>query len=1287
MKTKTLYLKVRKPNQQKEWFKIKSNYEDKALNGISLRTGRKEPIKPCDVISFYEGELKELEGLGMPYIPTADVCTILDTIVPDSMAFETHIACRIVQEKVKKPLSEFVAEKLKYTELELCKALSAEQVDAVALAIYNVEYKSQAMIIGDQTGIGKGRVAAAMIRYAVKNNILPIFLSEKPNLFSDIYRDLSDIGSSDLVPFIINGKESKTDIKDAEGKVVHQAMTKPEQEKVFKEGKLPKNFDFAVATYTQFSSPKDRPTKAQFLHNIAAGSLIIMDEAHNASGLSNTGMFLQEVIKSSKGVVFLSATFAKRPDNMPIYAMKTAISDVNMTSEELIEAITLGGVALQEILASQLVSEGQMIRRERSFEGIEVNYIVLTEKELEHKSIFDNIVSVLRDVILFQEKYIRKIVDGLDKEKAGEGAEATLREGTDKAGVDAQPYFSKVFNVINQILFSLKAPSVALAAIEVMKEGKKPIIAFSSTMESFVDDMGVSAGDTIPIDFNLVLQKALDGIMRYTITEADGTKTFSYFVIAELDEEAQAFYHEIQDKINKISTGISISPIDVIKSIIRKAGFTCEEVTGRKYEMQLIENRNGNAAVLLNRKKVNTNDAFRMYNNNEVDCLLINQSGSTGASAHAVPTKIVPANEVKQRVMLVLQPELDISREVQKRGRINRTGQILKPRYDYITSCIPAEKRLMMMLRKKLKSLDANTTSNQKQSENVLNVDDFLNKYGDMIVKEYLVENPDINKVLGDPLNMEKDDSSSSNVTPENAAHKVSGRVAILNTEEQEKFYTEILDRYNNLEEYLKQTGRYDLELEALNLEAKTISEEVVIQGKSGTSVFSEDTILEHCEVNALKKPFKQSEIENIINKNLDNRNAEEIKDEIVADCKNYYLSRTHKELEENNFHFEKAIANITKEKGYDKAFDRIAYVSTRETELLESKDFAEDRIKTKNNNTFKYINSILSFYYIGRAIKYVTFFKEEINALCLGVYVNPKKANPYAPSSIKISIAIANSEKQLDLALSGEQGNVLNTLRGNSYSLMFHHDKEFVDTWDDECKNFTANRRKAHIVTGNILQGFSKYSTGKLISFTTFDGEIKKGILLPEDYNPSTEKDAGMVNVPIKNAKKLIESMQEGSMVYSSDKKLSISKLKGDGYYFIVPATSNYSKYFKDKNLISLCNNNRDGFEKRSNTMVATFSDNNIIKAIDILNNEYSVSVRVSKGVFEANKEEVDTKHYSQHELIKKRAIEKYNIDKTNFEQRRNPTSTIKVDMKDKRIRIAKAKAIAKIKILNLLK
>ena len=51
----------------------------------------------------------------------------------------------------------------------------AEQIDALALGIDNVE-RGAALIIGDQTGIGKGRVNAGMIRYAIKSGKLPIFL-------------------------------------------------------------------------------------------------------------------------------------------------------------------------------------------------------------------------------------------------------------------------------------------------------------------------------------------------------------------------------------------------------------------------------------------------------------------------------------------------------------------------------------------------------------------------------------------------------------------------------------------------------------------------------------------------------------------------------------------------------------------------------------------------------------------------------------------------------------------------------------------------------------------------------------------------------------------------------------------------------------------------------------------------------------------------------------------------------------------------------------------------------
>jgi predicted RNA methylase len=683
-----------------------------------------------------ELELMRGDGLGAPYEPASNSCVVLNTLVPDSMSHETQSALERIKEAVGGDMDEFVRQRLKFrSKLDLCKALSAEQTDAVAMAIYNIEVRGQGMIIGDQTGIGKGRIAASMIRYAVNQGLQPIFITEKASLFSDLYRDLTAIGSGHLVPFIVNGKESKTDIKDEEGEIIFQALPLTEQKAVFDSRKVPSKYNFVLATYSQFNSAEKKPEKPYFLEAIADGNVLIMDESHNASGSGNTGEFLQRVIPTTKGVVFLSATFAKRPDNMPVYAMKTCISDANMSKEELVNAITQGGVALQEILASQLVAEGQMLRRERSYEGVEVNYITLDDKEQEHRAIADNITSILRDIIAFQKNYIDGEVKELDKVAVAEGKEIEVRKGTSEAGVVNQPYFSKVFNVINQMLFSIKAEPVADRAIERIHEGKKPVIAFASTMGSFIEQMEtehgmpVTNGSTISADFAEVLMRGLDGVLRFTIKDVNGKSDFKQFEVSELSPEAQTEYLRISTQIKRISTGITISPIDVIVQKLEADGDSVAEVTGRKFGVQL--NMKTNQGLVFARKKINTNDAFRKFNNNEIDVLMINQSGSTGSSAHAIVTKTVPKEEVKQRVMLVLQAELDINIEVQKRGRINRTGQIIPPIYDYVISAIPAEKRLMMMLQKKLKSLDANTSSNQKQSSKILDVPDFLNKYGD----------------------------------------------------------------------------------------------------------------------------------------------------------------------------------------------------------------------------------------------------------------------------------------------------------------------------------------------------------------------------------------------------------------------------------------------------------------------------------------------------------------------------------------------------------------------------
>jgi hypothetical protein len=1180
-----------------------------------------------------EEEIRRLENgedLGAPYMPASEACVVLNTVVPDSMEYETKQALEFIKSEVGGNIDEFVRQRLGYaSKLDLCKALSAEQTDAVAMAIYNIEAREQGMIIGDQTGIGKGRIAASMIRYAVLQGYKPIFITEKPNLFSDIYRDLIAIGSGHLVPFIVNGRESKTDIKDENGNLLHQALSPSEQQVFFKDKRIPGSCDFVLATYTQFNSPERKPEKPSFLMAVAKNNILIMDESHNASGSSQTGEFLQHIVFNSKGVVFLSATFAKRPDNMPLYAMKTAISDANMNKDDLIFAIMKGGVALQEVLASELVKEGQMLRRERSFEGIEVNYIILEEQEAEHRAIADNITEILREIIAFQSNNIDEMVDELDDIAVAEGKEVNIREGTSQAGVDNLPYFSKVFQVINQMLFSIKAEAVADQAIRRLKEGKKPVIAFASTMGSFIEQMEndkglpVTDGDVINTDFSEVLMRGLDGILRYTETSPEGEKIYKKFALTEFSDATRQEYLRIANKIKKLSSGICISPIDLILQKIKEAGYSVAEVTGRKFEIQL--NMKTGKGLVQSRKKVNTNDAFRQFNNNEIDVLMINQSGSTGASAHAIVTKKVSADQVKQRVMIVLQAELNINTEVQKRGRINRTGQILLPIYDYDMSAIPAEKRLMMMLQKKLKSLDANTTSNQKQSTKILDVPDFLNKYGDKIVTQYLNENPEINKLLGDPLHLEDPDNEKGEVL-EDAAHKVSGRVAVLSTKMQEEFYNEISQSYNDFVEYLKQVGEYDLEVETMNLQTETLSTKVVRMGKGGDSEFGTDSILEKVSANVLRKPFKRAELENILKEALGDKTHQSIQQKTIKDYEAFAEKSLEEDISETEAYYKKEIENIPNEKKALKIkqtesnSDYLKFIEEREKELSEAKQKEISRITTQMNNRRQYLGGIFKFFFIGRNLSYpIATFSEgdiKIKAVFLGFIIDKKKKNPYAPSNIRLRFALASSNKYIAMPASYTQD--INGIIGASHEIETIDLDTTLDEWETAIKESDVARHNRFIVTGNLLQAFADYK-GKLVSFTTMNGEIRKGILMPE-YWESEEGMEDKVSVPVSRALKVFSSVIKGNGI-TTDNGTSIFN-SGDEYKIIVPASRQKGgDVYLDADILALVKNSN--FEKTADKMVALLPHKNLYTFLSILQTKFNDSLKLEPYQFNLIKDQ----------------------------------------------------------------
>ncbi len=451
-----------------------------------------------------------------PYIPTSQVCDTVETSIPVSMMYEMNKSMSDINRKVR-GVDDFVRKKLGFSDLiDLCTAFSAEQVDAIAMAIYQIE-AGKALIVGDQTGIGKGRIGAAIMRYAQQIGKKPIFFTEKPNLFSDIYRDIIAIGMDDavpieintgeqiervkkvtkkeiieaiendidnnefdldyntdklfkkgyeplleeaiqeyrdlyfpseiiledryvknanydrdirlkkrFVPFVINNRDNRTDIKDLNGNLIYRGIEDKLKGEILDSQNLPDGYDCIMVTYSQVSNPKLAKRKTDFLLAMAKDNIVIMDESQNASGASNTGRYLIELLGRTMGVTYLSATFAKRPDNMPIYAMKTSMRDTELSSIELISAISKGGVPLQEIVSSQMVSEGEMIRRERSFEGINVNYIYLNDSQSEigmpqfdlseeHRAICDKITDIVRRIISFQERHVLSSLEEINK--------------------------------------------------------------------------------------------------------------------------------------------------------------------------------------------------------------------------------------------------------------------------------------------------------------------------------------------------------------------------------------------------------------------------------------------------------------------------------------------------------------------------------------------------------------------------------------------------------------------------------------------------------------------------------------------------------------------------------------------------------------------------------------------------------------------------------------------------------------------------------------------------------
>lgn len=1166
---------------------------------------------------------------------------------------------------------QFLVDELGYNDKDdLYSHLAAEQVDSVALALQQAK-KGNAFIIGDMTGIGKGRQAASLIRYAKKQGQVPVYFTKTAGLLSDVYRDLVDIGSPDLRPFVF-GSAKEAAITDSDGNVVFALPSKSEVKRVLdyieKNGKLPDEYDYVLTTYSQVSNGvyefdedgnrKERKLakgksfgaaalsgqkRRDAIEKLMGNAYLILDESHTAGGNSGQGNYFQHIIQKAKNVTFFSATFAKRPDNMPIYALRTAMNEGGMKSSDLIDAVKRGGATLQEIMSQTLTQCGQMIRRERDMTGVTIDWKAIDDPERvqEQREQYDSIIGLFNDIINFQKKYVSSYVDERNDELAAIQSTMGIKKGTAALGIKNQPFASKAFNTVQQVLLSLKAKSAAERAIDYLKQGMKPVIALNNTNESQTGNLALGEEMDAP-DLGTSLKKGLEGTLRYTQKDAKDNSESGYIKLSDLGDEAVEAYHELEKKIEQTSTGLSLSPIDVIKNELQKAGYKVGELTGRQTEF--VYNDNG-TVTKVKRADTDKKKLARDFNDGKIDALILNKSAATGISLHASSKY----KDQKKRVMIVAQQQLDVNDEVQMRGRIDRTGQVARGAYEYVVSLIPAEQRLLMMFKAKLKSLDANTTSSQKSKFNEMEVADITNKYGDKVVKEYMAEHLDLYARMADPFGWEKTHGDDlSRIDPQTLvasgggvgdgeagadASKLLGRMALLRVSEQEKMLQEIGELYANEIQRLNEMGENDLEITELPLKAKTIRKEVWKQGAEpgGDNAFADNTYIEKVNMAILKKPMKASEVKASQDGLTGGKTWDEYKTEKKAAVKEYF---DQKIADETQKYEERAVKAATKAKEkYIKDAKKGQKDSGMSDEQIEKMagyqyDNIYNQEKDKLNDVVKNLKAkaemferVLDTFDTNSAFV-LPMDMNNPNELSgfgnsYGRLIDIKITDNYSPNASSVSFATLDGRRKITFPIAGKVGagegniDVISAIdnmtkqaigMGDSHLRVLNQN---IDNWDRLTSN--ESRKNGYIVTGNLMQALVDSKDqglgGQLVKYTTDTGEVKTGILMPDRFDHK-----GLTtDAPINSVTEKFElSSWHGGIdeVTSSDGEVKVKRVDNNrGYFYelrVPKSKAKGGKYFLDNDLLKLVNGNN--FETRGNNMLAEFKPEQLKPVLDRL-------------------------------------------------------------------------------------
>lgn len=805
------------------------------------------------------------------YLPASRVGTPI-AMIPANLAAPTAKALARLVDEVG-DIDEFTAGRLGWSVARMAEALSPEQVDAVALALHAAD-RGRGLIVADQTGLGKGRVMAAIIRASILSGRRVVFFTEKENLFSDIWRDLRDIGSDELVgrPFILNTGSRIVDTASPDSEVLHMSLKPAELKKVIAAGVPPEGYSLFLATYSQLNRPGP---KVDFLAACVEGGHAIVDECHNAAGDSATSAGIGRIMETSSSSTYSSATFARGAENLATYR---PVLPPSLREADLVHLYKAGGHAFAEALSQALAEEGVLIRREHDLSNIRIEVRDDLSRIERNRSYADSLSPILADLAR-----LSRIVDALaDRQnEQNEDVVAGAKNAAERKALKEKWYTinfgSCLSGIMRQFQTALEVDHCVETCVEALRNDVKPVVVIETTMEALMRQLAEAAekadpdvaeaepaedvadGDDGPAEegerppeFRDALRLMVDR-MSQLIVKRD--KADPERVPAEHDD-VEALRASLLDRIETFPQ-LPFSPIDEVRNRVEAAGrylfeqgeipapWVMDEISARGMKVE-----RGRYVPMPPRDR---NTVIAGFNGGRIDGLVLTRAGSTGLSLHSS----VKVADQRQRLMIEHQIAANVVERVQFWGRVNRRGQANEPAFVTLSTGLPMQARPLAMQNKKVAALSANVSGSADNATS-MDVPDILDTIGNEIARSLLEERPSLAERMCIAMKVDAEEAEAELYF----VNKILQRLVLLSSDEQDALFAEMLDLYGDRVREMHAVGRHPHGSRELDGSWRVVERETFAgsDGQDG-EVFGRPVFLTTIETLRETKPLRRPDV------------------------------------------------------------------------------------------------------------------------------------------------------------------------------------------------------------------------------------------------------------------------------------------------------------------------------------------------------------------------------------------------------------------------------------------